>query len=175
LHLIEDKELNSSSFSVTFSPDGKCLVVGTASHAVIFVYRLTSVTAAVPVEAGERYTNAKVVLVGESGVGKSGLALRLIDDKFINTPSTHGMNVWRLDLPIEEKKGMEREALLWDLAGQEDYRLIHQLYLDENAPAAAGTQKCRAGHERGKIGAAEVPGVGPTVETQTSQRGLRRR
>jgi hypothetical protein len=45
------------------------------------------------------------------------------------------MNVWRLDLPIEEKKGMEREALLWDLAGQEDYRLIHQLYLDETALA----------------------------------------
>jgi small GTP-binding protein len=76
-----------------------------------------------------------VVLVGESGVGKSGLALRLIQDKFVNTPSTHGMNVWRLDLPIEEKKGMDREALLWDLAGQVDYRLIHQLYLDETALA----------------------------------------
>ncbi len=30
---------------------------------------------------------------------------------------------------------MEREALLWDLAGQEDYRLIHQLFLDETALA----------------------------------------
>ena len=29
----------------------------------------------------------------------------------------------------------EREVLLWDLAGQEDYRLIHQLFLDETALA----------------------------------------
>ena len=30
---------------------------------------------------------------------------------------------------------LEREVLLWDLAGQEDYRLIHQLFLDETALA----------------------------------------
>lgn len=30
---------------------------------------------------------------------------------------------------------IEREALLWDLAGQEDYRLIHQLFLEETALA----------------------------------------
>ena len=29
----------------------------------------------------------------------------------------------------------DREALLWDLAGQEDYRLIHRLFLDETALA----------------------------------------
>ncbi len=132
LQVIDDKESYFAPISATFSPDGKRLVVGTASDAVIFVYRLTGVTAAIP---EQRYTNAKVVLVGESGVGKSGLAHRLIEDKFIATHSTHGMNVWRLDLPLEEKKGLEREALLWDLAGQEDYRLIHQLYLDETALA----------------------------------------
>jgi hypothetical protein len=27
---------------------------------------------------------------------------------------------------------VDREALLWDLAGQEDYRLIHRLFLDES-------------------------------------------
>lgn len=30
---------------------------------------------------------------------------------------------------------VEREALLWDLAGQEDYRLIHQLFLEQTALA----------------------------------------
>src|SRR4030095_7179300 len=29
----------------------------------------------------------------------------------------------------------DREALLWDLAGQEDYRLVHRLFLDETALA----------------------------------------
>jgi len=54
------------------------------------------------------------------------------------------MNVWHLDLPDAESDSLpttdeglviEREALLWDLAGQEDYRLIHQLYLEETALA----------------------------------------
>src|SRR5882672_6505055 len=44
------------------------------------------------------------------------------------------MNVWRLDLPFPAD-ATEREALLWDLAGQEDYRLICQLFLDETALA----------------------------------------
>jgi small GTP-binding protein len=79
------------------------------------------------------YTNAKVVLVGESGVGKSGLAYRLIEDRFVETHSTHGMQVWQLDLPMDKEDSREREALLWDLAGQEDYRLIHQLFLEETA------------------------------------------
>jgi len=73
--------------------------------------------------------------LGESGVGKSGLAHRLIEDKFIKTDSTHGMQIWPLELPIEQEGGIEREALLWDLAGQEDYRLIHQLFFDETALA----------------------------------------
>jgi small GTP-binding protein len=120
--------------SVTFSPDGSRLVVG-SNRGYIYTYKLTRVESVLPVEACERYTNAKVALVGESGVGKSGLAHRLIEDKFVNTYSTHGMQVWRLDLPIKEEKGIEREALLWDLAGQEDYRLIHQLFLDETALA----------------------------------------
>ena len=45
------------------------------------------------------------------------------------------MNVWRVDLPLQPDATMEREALLWDLAGQEDYRLIHQLFLEETALA----------------------------------------
>jgi GTPase SAR1 family protein len=74
--------------------------------------------------------------MGESGVGKSGLAHRLIEDRFVRTDSTHGMQVWRLDLPhAEEQESTDYEALLWDLAGQEDYRLIHQLFLDETALA----------------------------------------
>src|SRR5262249_2498313 len=37
--------------------------------------------------------------------------------------------------PLPSDATLEREALLWDLAGQEDYRLIHQLFLDETALA----------------------------------------
>ena len=84
---------------------------------------------------------AKVVLIGEGAVGKTSLAHRLIEDQYVVKDRTHGMNVWRLELPVPtthpagEGLLQEREALLWDLAGQEDYRLIHQLFLDETALA----------------------------------------
>ena len=101
----------------------------------IYVYRLSAARTAPSAAPTRRYVNAKVVLVGESTVGKTTLAHRLIEDRYVKTDSTHGMNVWRLDLPLQPDATMEREALLWDLAGQEDYRLIHQLYLDETALA----------------------------------------
>jgi small GTP-binding protein len=92
-----------------------------------------------------RYANAKVVLVGESGVGKTGLALRLAEDRWEETGSTHGMRVWQLHFDEETFRvsetlkvlspQVEREVWLWDFAGQPDYRLIHQLYMDETALA----------------------------------------
>src|SRR5205807_977906 len=44
-----------------------------------------------------RYTNAKVVLVGDSGVGKSGLGLVLSQQPFAPTLSTHSRYVWTFD------------------------------------------------------------------------------
>jgi WD40 repeat protein/GTPase SAR1 family protein len=120
--------------AVAFAPDGRRLVVGTVGGR-INVYRVVGDAVRAHYGLTRRYVNAKIVLVGESGVGKSGLAHRLIEDRFVQTHSTHGMQVWRLDLPLELDETTEREALLWDLAGQEDYRLIHQLFLDETALA----------------------------------------
>jgi WD40 repeat protein/GTPase SAR1 family protein len=124
-----------SPISVAFSPEGSRLVVGTAAPARIYVYRLTGVRAAQPVEATPRYVNAKVVLIGEGTVGKTSLAHRLIEDRYVVHDRTHGMNVWPLDLPLPPDASLQREALLWDLAGQEDYRLIHRLFLEETALA----------------------------------------
>lgn len=149
--------VNVSPISVAFSPDGSRLVVGTVAGP-IHLYRLTGVRAALPAERTRRYVNAKVVLLGEGAVGKTSLAHRLIEDKYVVKDRTHGMNVWKLDLPpsIPGSSGREsahspssdrdqslltsaatedREALLWDLAGQEDYRMIHRLFLDETALA----------------------------------------
>jgi small GTP-binding protein len=89
--------------------------------------------------AGERtiaapvhYTTAKIVLVGDSGVGKTGLGWRLAHGEFKNHYSTHGQQFWVLDqLRTRRSDGTECEAILWDLAGQPDYRLIHALFLDE--------------------------------------------
>jgi WD40 repeat protein len=120
--------------SLAFSPDGARLVVGIVGH-LIYVYRLTGAHSSPSSEMARRYVNAKVILLGEGTVGKTSLAHRLIDDQYVIRDRTHGMNVWRLDLPLTPDATIEREALLWDLAGQEDYRLIHQLFLDETALA----------------------------------------
>jgi len=78
------------------------------------------------------YTSAKIVLVGESGVGKTGLGYRLAHGTFQDHPSTHGQQFWLLDeLRTTRADGAQCEAILWDLAGQPDYRLIHALFLDD--------------------------------------------
>ncbi|HKQ53487.1 MAG TPA: TIR domain-containing protein [Pyrinomonadaceae bacterium] len=84
------------------------------------------------------YRNAKVVLVGDSGVGKTGLGLVLIGEKWEPTESTHGRHVWSFESgEVGLSGGLRemRETLLWDLAGQPGYRLIHQLHLNEVAVA----------------------------------------
>jgi WD40 repeat protein len=85
-----------------------------------------------------QYTNAKIVLVGDTGVGKSGLGLVLSGQPFAPTESTHGRRVWTFDSGEHDLGGGRkemRESLLWDLAGQPGYRLIHQLHLNEVAVA----------------------------------------
>lgn len=78
------------------------------------------------------YTSAKVVLVGDSGVGKTGLGWRLAHDEFKEHSSTHGQQFWLLNqLCRQRHDGTQCEAVLWDLAGQPDYRLIHALFLDD--------------------------------------------
>lgn len=80
------------------------------------------------------YRNAKVVLVGDSGVGKTGLGLVLIGGQWEPTESTHGRHVWSFDSyeeALADGREETREILLWDLAGQPGYRLIHQLHLNE--------------------------------------------
>lgn len=93
---------------------------------------------AVPPKEAFHYRNAKVVLVGDTGVGKSALALVLTGQTYANTDSTHGRNVWTLEsqeLELSNGQRETRETLLWDLAGQVGYRLTHQLHLNEVAVA----------------------------------------
>jgi GTPase SAR1 family protein len=77
------------------------------------------------------------VLLGDSGVGKSGLGLVLSGQPFEPTESTHGRRVWDFDrFEAPTPTGTEtREILLWDLAGQPGYRIVHQLHLGEVALA----------------------------------------
>jgi GTPase SAR1 family protein len=78
------------------------------------------------------HTTAKIVLVGDSGVGKTGLGWRLAHGEYKEHSSTHGQQFWVLDqLSMLRADRTQCEAILWDLAGQPDYRLIHALFLDD--------------------------------------------
>lgn len=86
-----------------------------------------------------QYTNAKVLLVGESGAGKTGLSKRLALGEWEPSESTVGAwaTQWKLPVSANEGRddGVEREIWLWDFGGQADQRLIHQLYMNETALA----------------------------------------
>lgn len=78
------------------------------------------------------YTSAKIVLVGDAAVGKTTLGWRLAHGDFAQHPTTHGQQFWLLDqLAFVRADGAQCEAILWDLAGQPDYRLIHALFVDD--------------------------------------------
>jgi class 3 adenylate cyclase/GTPase SAR1 family protein len=89
-------------------------------------------------ERNAHYVNAKVVLVGDTGVGKSGLSLVLNGQPFEATESTPSRRVWTMDSQEARTAAdvpQTRETLLWDMAGQPGYRVIHQLHLNEVAVA----------------------------------------
>jgi small GTP-binding protein len=78
------------------------------------------------------------LLVGDTGVGKSGLAERLVHKQFKPTKSSHARQAHVLESKVvEETSGdlVRHETLLWDLAGQPAYRSVHQLSMDEAALA----------------------------------------
>ena len=121
-----------SVWSVAFSADGRRAFSGGANG----VMRVWDAAASVPMdEAQVQYSNAKVLLVGDSGAGKTGLSMRLALDKWEPSDSTVGAWATQWKLPITSIDGVEREIWLWDFGGQADQRLIHQLYMDETALA----------------------------------------
>ena len=83
-----------------------------------------------------QYTNAKVLLVGDSGAGKTGLAKRLAQGEWEpSAASTVGAWATQWSIPTSDSDIGEREIWLWDFGGQADQRLIHQLYMGETSLA----------------------------------------
>ncbi len=77
------------------------------------------------------HTTGKIVLVGDHSVGKSALGYRLIHGSFKEQASTHGQQFWVFPaLGKRRADGTDCEAILWDFAGQPDYRLVHALFVD---------------------------------------------
>lgn len=68
----------------------------------------------------------KVVLVGSSGVGKSSLLIRFVDDEFKgDLLSTIGVDFRFRTVEVEGKK---IKIQIWDTAGQDTFRTIISAY-----------------------------------------------
>jgi len=121
------------------TPEDKLGVMETLRDRLIHIWELDlAVLLGQVAEASAHYVNAKVVLVGDTGVGKSGLSLVLNNQPYRETDSTAGRHVWTFDsqeVQAGNNVTQTRETLLWDLAGQPGYRVIHQLHLNEVAVA----------------------------------------
>lgn len=134
--ILKEKPYGKWHPALAFHPKAPILATLGDKNTVIRIWDvdLRTLLNASPSSTSVHYSNAKVVLVGDTGVGKSALGRALSGQIFVPTESTHGRRVWTFDIQeIERENGqMEtRETLLWDLAGQPGYRLIHQLHLSE--------------------------------------------
>jgi WD40 repeat protein len=121
---------------VAITPDARRIASVSDGH-ILRVWDIPKAILARAAGARKRgYVNAKVVLLGDSGVGKTGLALRLWHDRWEKTESSHGMEIQRLALPqADGDPDVVHEVWLWDLAGQPDYRLTHQLFMEQTSLA----------------------------------------
>ncbi len=117
--------------------------------------------------------SAKVVLVGEGRSGKSCLALRLAQDRYEEMESTHGMRFW--SLPVEpastgsDQAGTRREVILWDMGGQSEYQLVHQLFLRDSTVALMVLEP-----GRGDRALDEVEGWNQRLLAQSGRRTIRK-
>lgn len=68
----------------------------------------------------------KILIVGESGVGKSSLLLRFVDGRFdLNSHSTIGVDYKTKMVNVD---GTKVRLALWDTAGQERFRALTQSF-----------------------------------------------
>ena len=69
----------------------------------------------------------KIILLGDTGVGKSSIIKRYIEDSFEeNLSSTIGSNFLE---KIEKIKGQKVRLEVWDTAGQEEFRSVTKLFV----------------------------------------------
>ena len=79
---------------------------------------------------------AKLLIVGEGGAGKTSLANKLLDPNYELTPETEDTSTQGIDILKWEFTGTNGQAYcinLWDFGGQEIYHQTHQFFLTERS------------------------------------------
>ena len=67
---------------------------------------------------------AKVIIIGDGGVGKSTMLCRYREDKFNpNTEMTYGVDIFMKKIEMDEYKIMLQ---IWDFGGQDQFQFLHE-------------------------------------------------
>jgi internalin A len=89
---------------------------------------------AVNPDEAEPLREAKLLIVGEGGAGKTSLAKKLQDERYELKPdeaSTRGIEVLRWEFP--QAKDQAFLVNIWDFGGQEIYHATHQFFLTKRS------------------------------------------
>ncbi|MBW8014843.1 MAG: TIR domain-containing protein [Planctomycetes bacterium] len=141
LRVIEEKQVEFNIWQgLAFNPKSSVLAAPAAEdeHIRIWDIDIKAILELDAAAAKVQYKNAKIVLLGDTGVGKSGLAWVLLGNKFKATESTHGREVkvfGKTKVKLKNGSSETREAFLWDMGGQPVFKVIHQLHLNETTLA----------------------------------------
>lgn len=84
-----------------------------------------------PDSNSQKYTTAKIILVGESGVGKTDLAMHLALNTTNQNLNRTELQSWVLDVNPQIENLGPCEIVLWDLPSRPDYQLIHPLLFSD--------------------------------------------
>ncbi|NES87329.1 MAG: GTPase, partial [Moorea sp. SIO2B7] len=87
------------------------------------------------IEEGKDYIyEAKLLIVGEAGAGKTSLAKKIQDPQYQlqdNQESTEGIDVIKWSFPLDN--GRKFQVNIWDFGGQEIYHATHQFFLTKRS------------------------------------------
>ncbi|KAF5011473.1 hypothetical protein FDECE_2392 [Fusarium decemcellulare] len=136
--IVANLEANWKCSSCTAHPGGTCLPGLTGCHRLAFTGTYASALAVIPVlhlqilldnsaEASPPQPwPTTIVLIGDSGVGKSNLLSRFTRNEFnLDSKSTIGVEFATRSIQVDSKT---IKAQIWDTAGQERYRAITSAY-----------------------------------------------
>lgn len=153
-----EKATGKWTAGIAFHPSRPVLATLGENGSIIRIWELDvdAILGHPQITTSKRYTSAKVVLVGDSDVGKSWLATRLVERRCPQPDeigTTHGMKIWRKNAadfhpPAVAQTDEDREVIFWDLGGQEEYRLIHQMFLHDTTLALLLIDPTRGKGER---------------------------